>query len=69
MNLSELISRLQELEKRHGPNKDVALVIKVPRPGGGLLPPKYIIAEEVISLGTSGRPELKDKVVIYGTKD
>ena len=66
MNLSELIARLQELEKRHGPNKDVALVVKV-------VPwwqrPQFIIALDIFGVGTSGRPVLKDKVVIYGTKD
>ena len=66
MNLSELISRLQELEKRHGPNKDVALVVKVTPLWRH---PQFIIALDIFSLGTSGRPELKDKVVIYGVKD
>ena len=66
MILSELIFRLQAIESRHGPNKDVALVVK-------MVPwwqrKKYIVALDIFGVGTSGRPELKDKVVIYGTKD
>lgn len=66
MILSELIDRLADLEKRHGPNVEVALIVK-----NDLwpLPVKYVFGQKVYSVGTSGRPALKDKIVIYGLRD
>ena len=67
MILSELIDRLADIERRHGPDVRVGIVVKIPRPG--ILPAKYEIGNDVVSVGTSGRKELEGKIVIYGTKD